>query len=185
MATTTLTIVSNAGTIFQSYVYCIAILLLILHDLYLLFCFWLACLNYPTFCICNQSCIAFIYFLFISCFFRQMEKEPLPQLVEVLSHAAARAATFSVLAAMWTVSQAVTVLGCSVDVSILCSHTDRDWAFSVSVLDFNLMQSRRLLPLTMTSSRTRFIVSILCFQSYIATWATSEFQSYAAFIGCI
>lgn len=97
MATTTLTIVSNAGTFFQSYVYCIAILLLILHDLYLLFCFWLACLNYPTFCICNQSCIAFIYFLFISCFFRQMEKEPLPQLVEVLSHAAARAATFFIV----------------------------------------------------------------------------------------
>ena len=131
MATTTLTIVSNAGTFFQSYVYCIAILLLILHDLYLLFCFWLACLNYPTFCICNQSCIAFIYFLFISCFFRQMEKEPLPQLVEVLSHAAARAATFLVLTAMWTASQAVTVLGCSV---ALCgSYRPRLGIFSISL----------------------------------------------------
>lgn len=60
------------------------------------------CTNYLTIHICNQPCIAFIYFLFISCFFRQMGKEPLPQSVEVLFHAAARATTFLVLAAMWT-----------------------------------------------------------------------------------
>ena len=93
------------------------------------------------------------------------EKEPLPQSVEVLSHAAARAATFLVLAAMWTASQAATVLGCSVNVC------------------FNLVQSYRP-RLSIFSISLRFH-SILCFQSYIATWATSEFQSYAAFIGCI
>ena len=45
--------------------------------------------------------------------------------------------------------------------SILCSHTDRDWAFSVSVLDFNLMQSHGLRPFSRNLSAGTF-----SFQSY-------------------
>ena len=82
------------------------------------------CTNYLTVVYCNQPCIVFIYILYIFCCW--VEKEPLPQSVEVLSHAAARAATFfSFWAVMRTASQVVTVRGCSVFVSILCSHTIR------------------------------------------------------------
>jgi len=56
------------------------------------------CTNYLTVVYCNQPCIVFIYILYIFCCW--VEKEPLPQLVEVLLHAAARAATFLVLTAM-------------------------------------------------------------------------------------
>ena len=102
------------------------------------------CTNYLTVVYCNQPCIVFIYILYIFCCW--VEKEPLPQSVEVLSHAAARAATFfSFWAVMRTASQVVTVRGCSVFQSCAVIQSDRDWAFSVSVLGFNLMQSRRLL----------------------------------------
>ncbi len=139
MATTTLTIVSNAGTFFQSYVYCIAILLLILHDLYLLFSvlfgaklaaiLWLlavrttffVCTNYLTVVYCNQPCIVFIYILYIFCCW--VEKEPLPQSVEVLSHAAARAATFFNCIAALPASHIPQHFTAG-KLSILCSHAD-------------------------------------------------------------
>lgn len=64
------------------------------HLLFCRTCFF-ACFNYLTFHIYNQSCIVFIYILYI--ILQIKEKEPLPQLVEVLSHAAARAATFFIV----------------------------------------------------------------------------------------
>ena len=203
LAALTLTIVSNAGTFFQSYVYCIAILLLILHNLYLLLCFWLACLNYPTFCICNQPCIAFIYFLFISCFFRQMEKEPLPQSVEVLSHAAARAATFLVLATIWlrqcriiiqsyVAAQATFAFSCrcykSYPVSILCSHTGSDMMAEIpsAIMSVSILCSRTDCDTKVPAMKNNNVK----FQSYAAMqtamfiMATKQFQSYASLIGC-
>ena len=91
------------------------------------------CTNYLTVVYCNQPCIVFIYILYIFCCW--VEKEPLPQSVEVLSHAAARAATFLVLATIWlrqcriiiqsyVAAQATFAFSCrcykSYPVSILC-----------------------------------------------------------------
>ncbi len=53
------------------------------------------------------------------------EKEPLPQSVEVLSHAAARAATFLVFAVMWTAFKWLRIVP-RLALSILCSHADYD-----------------------------------------------------------
>ena len=105
-------------------------------------CFF-ACFNYLTFHIYNQSCIVFIYILYI--ILQIKEKEPLPQLVEVLSHAAARAATFFNCTAAWAVYSVGLLLFVTLTfqsyaviqtatrpavksaipaVSILCSHVD-------------------------------------------------------------
>ena len=51
--------------------------------------------NYLTIVCYNQPCIAFIYTLYI--ILQIKEKEPLPLSVEVLLHAAARAATFLIV----------------------------------------------------------------------------------------
>ena len=85
-------------------------------------CFF-ACFNYLTFHIYNQSCIVFIYILYI--ILQIKEKEPLPQLVEVLSHAAARAATFLVFAVIQAAFHEVKVY-CNEYISILRSRTDCD-----------------------------------------------------------
>ena len=96
------------------------------------------CTNYLTVVYCNQPCIVFIYILYIFCCW--VEKEPLPQSVEVLSHAAARAATFLVLATIWlrqcriiiqsyVAAQATFAFSCrcykSYPVSIFCGPPDR------------------------------------------------------------
>ena len=57
--------------------------------------------NYLTIVCYNQPCIAFIYTLYI--ILQIKEKEPLPLSVEVLLHAAARAATFFNCTATWAV----------------------------------------------------------------------------------
>ena len=96
------------------------------------------CTNYLTVVYCNQPCIVFIYILYIFCCW--VEKEPLLQSVEVLSHAAARAATFLVLATIWlrqcqiiiqsyVAAQATFAFSCrcykSYPVSIFCGPPDR------------------------------------------------------------
>ena len=109
------------------------------------------------------------------------EKEPLPQLVEVLSHAAARAATFSVLAATRVATPQV------IERTEYHGH-------------FNLIQPHELLSMYflwlsiyIAFQSYAFFQSYVCsrvdyfrfpvhcefcldcfFQSYIATWATSE-----------
>ena len=58
------------------------------------------------------------------------EKEPLPQSVEVLSHAAARAATFVVFAVTWTAFKWLRIVP-RLALSILCSHTGCFFRLSV------------------------------------------------------
>ena len=115
------------------------------------------------------------------------EKEPLPQSVEVLSHAAARAATFfSFWAVMRTASQVVTVRGCSVFVSILCSHTIRP---RLSIFSISLrFQSYAVIQTATTQippSCPRTIISILCSHTDCDVYGVAvaskviTFQSYA------
>ena len=85
---------------------------------------------YLTIHICNQPCIVFIYILYI--FSTSTEKEPLPQLVEVLLHAAARAATILIVQPHGLCLRVLLLWLKVAVVSILCSH-------------FNLSQSRGLL----------------------------------------
>ena len=165
--------------------------------------YFFICTNYLTFCICNQPCIAFIYFLFISCFFRQMEKEPLPQSVEVLSYAAARAATFLVLATIWlrqcriiiqsyVAAQATFAFSCrcykSYPVSILCSHTGSDMMAEIpsAIMSVSILCSRTDCDTKVSAMKNNNVK----FQSYAAMqtamfiMATKRFQSYASLIGC-
>ena len=98
------------------------------------------------------------------------EKEPLPQSVEVLSHAAARAATFLVFAVMWTAFKWLRIVP-RLALSILYSHAGCFLIVPMTqaillrfnltqlcglrptrknclvAMHFNLMQSRRLLRL--------------------------------------
>ena len=114
------------------------------------------------------------------------EKEPLPQSVEVLSHVAARAATFLVFAVTWTASQVVTVRGCSVFVSILCSHTIRP---RLSIFSISLrFQSYAVIQTATTQippSCPRTIISILCSHTDCDVYGVAvaskviTFQSYA------
>ena len=105
-----------------------------------------ACSNYLTFCICNQSCIAFIYFLFISCFFPSDGKRA-PTIIGRGSSPRSRTGCdiFNCIAALPAshIPQHFT----AGKLSILCSHADCFYAkvFTLSSpTGFNLTQSRGL-----------------------------------------
>lgn len=113
------------------------------------------------------------------------EKEPLPQSVEVLSHVAARAATFLVFAVTWTAFKWLRIVP-RFALSILYSHAGCFLIVPMTqaillrfnltqlcglrptrknclvAMHFNLMQSRRLLQLENHICELVFFVSILC-----------------------
>ena len=93
-----------------------------------------------------QSTLYRVYLHFIH-FSLLTEKEPLPQLVEVLPHAAARAATFLIFGSYVDCFEALVKNYHLGFVSILCSHADCFYAkvFTLSSpIGFNLTQSRGL-----------------------------------------
>ena len=146
--------------------------------------YFFICTNYLTFHICNQPCIVFIYTLYI--ILQIKEKEPLPLSVEVLLHAAARAATFFNCTAAWAVYSVGLLLFVTLTfqsyaviqtatrpavksaipaVSILCSRTDcSDTVNTIGgkIKCFNLMQSHGLLREKTATCNPIWRVSILC-----------------------
>ena len=102
------------------------------------------------------------------------EKEPLPQSVEVLSHAAARAATFLVFAVTWTAT--------AINAKGITTNGFQSYAFFQS---YAVMQTSTRFPFLAVQRNISF------FQSYAVTRAAtlcalqwgniSLFQSYAFF----
>lgn len=124
------------------------------------------------------------------------EKEPLPQSVEVLSHVAARAATFLVFAVTWTAFKWLRIVP-RLALSILYSHAGCFLIVPMTqaillrfnltqlcglrptrknclvAMHFNLMQSRRLLH---SPSKKRLLSAR--FQSYAVTRAATIFTEF-------
>ena len=97
------------------------------------------------------------------------EKEPLPQLVEVLLHVAARAATFSIVQPHGLLLDVINGLSGSMMFQSYAAHTGYFLIIPLTqaiLLPFNLMQSRRLL--LQTAVTWGYI-----FQSYAVTQTAS------------
>ena len=145
-----------------------------------------ACLNYPTFCICNQPCIAFIYLLFIFSF--AVDGKRAPTVVSRGSSPRSRTGCdiFNCIAALPAshIPQHFTA-GFQSYAATRTASTQRCSPYHRRLVCFNLTQSRGLCYAGQIVGVDVF--SILCSQHGLLLTMTlivfcfSNFQSYAAY----